>query len=139
MNVQPICLPYGELLTKNLVGLVAEVAGWGISDIKTAYLNPALLMVKIPIVDISLCEDVVKELAISIGSGQICGGGRQGKDSCGGDSGGPLMKVETLSSTPKYFLIGVVSFGNAKCGSTVPAIYTDVRYYLGWILDNIRP
>lgn len=138
MNVQPICLPYGELVAKDLVGSKAEVAGWGISNNKFHVLSPELLLVKIPIVDNSICENAVKIFA-HMGPGQICAGGREGYDSCGGDSGGPLMKVEALNSTPKYFLIGIVSFGSLKCGSAIPAIYTHVGYFLKWILDNIRP
>ena len=39
-----------------------------------------------------------------------------GKDSCGGDSGGPLMgSGEDVQNEPHY-LIGIVSFGTGVCG-----------------------
>ena len=41
-----------------------------------------------------------------------------GKDSCNGDSGGPLIK-RTDNTTP-WFLVGVVSFGTSKCGTGTP-------------------
>ena len=70
----------------------------------------------------------------------MCVGGEIGKDSCGGDSGGPLMKVEVLDGPPKYYLIGIVSFGAKHCGeSTTPAVYSRVSSYITWILDNVSP
>ena len=37
--VMPICLPSGELLIKNFAGEIAEVAGWGIYDIREYFNN----------------------------------------------------------------------------------------------------
>lgn len=60
-------------------------------------------------------------------------------DSCGGDSGGPLQRVENSEHGPRYFLIGVVSFGNSDCGlAEFPAIYTRVGAYMKWILENLN-
>lgn len=60
------------------------------------------------------------------------------EDSCGGDSGGPMQKVENSAYGPRYFLIGIVSFGHTECGlESHPAIYTRVTAYLEWILDHI--
>ena len=70
----------------------------------------------------------------------MCVGGKTGQDSCGGDSGGPLMKVEALDGPPRYYLIGVVSFGAKHCGeSATPAVYTKISDYLSWILDHVQP
>ena len=41
-----------------------------------------------------------------------------GKDSCGGDSGGPLIQRASLSSP--WFQVGVTSFGTRRCGSGTP-------------------
>ena len=41
-----------------------------------------------------------------------------GKDSCSGDSGGPLIQ-QANTDTP-WFLVGVVSFGTSKCGTGTP-------------------
>lgn len=70
----------------------------------------------------------------------MCVGGIIGEDSCGGDSGGPLMKVEAVDGPPKYYFLGVVSFGAKHCGeSSTPAVYSRIAEYLRWILDNMRP
>jgi len=56
--------------------------------------------------------------------------GNQRADSCAGDSGGPLL---TLDSKFRWTVIGVVSFGPSSCGSIVPGVYTRVDSYSRWI------
>ena len=72
---------------------------------------------------------------------QICIGGEKGKDSCVGDSGSGAM-VEDANIPGKlgtWKLIGVVSFGPRICGTeNVPGVYSRVRHYIPWILDNIE-
>ncbi|RZF45073.1 hypothetical protein LSTR_LSTR002034 [Laodelphax striatellus] len=63
----------------------------------------------------------------------ICAGDlEEKKDTCNGDSGGPLQNA---LSTPycMYNIIGVTSFGRRECGSGAPGVYTRVSYYLPWI------
>ena len=63
-----------------------------------------------------------------------------GRDSCGGDSGGPLMiQNKNKRSRRTYWTqIGVVSWG-VPCGTKgKPGVYTNVKYFLGWILDNLE-
>ena len=77
-----------------------------------------------------------------LGRGQLCAGGDRGRDSCEGDSGGPLMRREQLDPDDftRYYLLGLVSFGAKRCGSeSLPGVYTDITAYLDWILDNIEP
>ena len=67
----------------------------------------------------------------------ICAGG-DGKGSCHGDSGGPLMLENKRMGRKNYTLVGLVSWGVNECGAKdIPGIYTDVAHYLPWILDNI--
>ena len=63
----------------------------------------------------------------------------KGKDSCKGDSGGPLMVEQRYKNKYRWVLIGLVSFGSFSCGTHgVPGVYTNVRYYLKWISDKIQ-
>ena len=62
----------------------------------------------------------------------------KGKDSCGADSGGPMV-VREFSGDP-WYQAGIVSFGPTPCGKLgVPGVYTKVSAFLPWIkskLDN---
>ena len=62
----------------------------------------------------------------------------EGKDSCGADSGGPMV-VREFNGDP-WYQAGIVSFGPTPCGKTgVPGVYTKVSAFLPWIkskLDN---
>ncbi|XP_050716077.1 serine protease 7-like [Eriocheir sinensis] len=67
----------------------------------------------------------------------LCAGG-QGKDTCGGDSGMPLMLAN--SPATKVFVVGLSSFGPVPCGRNgTQSVYTNVHYYAQWIIDNLRP
>ena len=60
------------------------------------------------------------------------------EDSCGGDSGGPLMTAKFTNKIKRWIQIGVVSWGPTRCGAKgKPGVYTNVQHYLKWILDNI--
>ena len=62
-----------------------------------------------------------------------------GKDSCAGDSGGPLMINSRKKARPVQTVIGIVSWGDTLCGKKdAPALYTNVTHFMRWILDNIE-
>ncbi|XP_047487475.1 phenoloxidase-activating factor 3-like [Penaeus chinensis] len=129
--VQPICLPPAGLnLGSFLAGRDPVVIGWGITQ---NTMNVQVLQkVAVPFVDFGTCKRA--NAPETLVSGQICFGGRAGQDSCRGDSGGPLF----LDASPGTIL-GIVSKGG-PCGKAgVPAIYTDVPFYRGWIVQNLRP
>lgn len=124
---------------KNYQGSLAEVAGWGVHDLKMPTASDYLLYVKLPIVELERCVEAFKKHA-DIGPTQLCVGGVIGEDSCGGDSGGPLIKADASHGFPRYYIIGIVSFGPKYCGATtMPAIYTKMSSYVYWLLDNLRP
>ena len=62
-----------------------------------------------------------------------------GKDSCGGDSGSPLVVKKRSGLATHSVQIGLVSWGLGECGTSgVPGVYTNVAYFMKWILDNIE-
>ena len=70
---------------------------------------------------------------------QLCAGGEPGRDSCVGDSGSALMAKEKTNPFDTWKLLGIVSFGPRKCGTDgVPGVYSRVRHYIDWILDNVE-
>ncbi len=46
---------------------------------------------------------------------QICAGDIDGKDTCKGDSGGPLYIKGIVNNKTKYILVGITSYGES-CG-----------------------
>lgn len=89
-------------------------------------------------VDSEKCSEVYQGKVNTIK--QLCAGGKGAKDSCGGDSGGPLHSAAYLFDDIRYVQYGIVSFGPRFCGSTgFPGVYTKVEYYMKWILDTIKP
>ena len=72
------------------------------------------------------------------GKGKIICAGGSGKDTCSGDSGGPLMYMDEYNTTYRMIQYGIVSGPEECSNSPLPGIYTDVRKYMRWILDNIE-
>lgn len=101
--------------------------------------SQVLLKATLPIVSSNDCLKVYKK-KIPITESQICAGGEDGKDSCSGDSGGPLQIVGLNDEgQPVYYQEGIVSFGPKNCGTEgQPGVYTKVSYYTQWIMDNSK-
>ncbi|XP_052888786.1 CLIP domain-containing serine protease B4-like [Anopheles moucheti] len=132
-TVRPICLPLSESLRNlNHVGQPSYAVGWG--DTEVAIASQMKLKVELNITSFQECAAVYEENRILLDRKHICAGGEEGKDTCSGDSGGPLMR----QIAGAWYLIGVVSFGLAWCGvPDVPSVYTNVAEYVDWIRDNV--
>uniref|UniRef100_A0A182WMS8 CLIP domain-containing serine protease n=1 Tax=Anopheles minimus TaxID=112268 RepID=A0A182WMS8_9DIPT len=132
-TVRPICLPLADTIRNRAhAGLTSYAAGWGKTETATA--SQKKLKVELKVTDLKDCAPVYQRNSIIIDSTQMCAGGVRLKDTCSGDSGGPLMR----QIAGAWYLIGVVSFGPQKCGTAgVPGVYTNVAEYVDWIRDNI--
>ncbi|RZC38819.1 serine protease easter-like, partial [Asbolus verrucosus] len=130
--IKPICLPTKS--ERSNVGDKLVVAGWGRTEYASS--SPVKLKLWVPIVASSQCSTRFRTAGVSLGSRQLCAGGERGRDSCNGDSGGPLMST-TKNDSAQWYIEGVVSFG-AKCGTEGwPGIYTRVSEYVDWIRNNV--
>ncbi|XP_021946176.1 spaetzle-processing enzyme [Folsomia candida] len=164
--VKPVCLPfvteYGiessyireDVEDKDqFVGKKGVVTGWGRIKWNKVDGSDILQEIKLPIVSNNECQRNYST-KIQLWDKQMCAGGLVAEDSCGGDSGSPIlipipMKVSIQSrhsakfSTkfrPKYFQLGVVSFGPTHCGvGGLPGVYTRIAAYKNWILENMEP
>ncbi|RLN90061.1 hypothetical protein BBJ28_00015241 [Nothophytophthora sp. Chile5] len=105
------------------VGTVATVRGWGLTENGSE--SETLQEVNVAIISNADCN---KEYDDRITDGMICAGDGNGKDSCNGDSGGPLMANDVL--------VGLVSWGG-ECGVNA-GVYTRVSFVLDYINDILN-
>ncbi|XP_058816659.1 CLIP domain-containing serine protease B4-like [Topomyia yanbarensis] len=135
-TVVPICLPLGESFAKRRYdGLKMFVAGWG----QTEFGGNSRYKLVVGVNGIAEQRCRRQYLTANINDRQICAGEVAGKDSCKGDSGGPLMDVIVAGNEVIHYLAGVVSFGK-QCGKEgVPGVYTKVNRFGDWILKHLEP
>lgn len=111
-----------------------SAAGWGTTENGRG--SDKKLHVSLPFVHLDQCNTAYTQYKAELWNKQLCAGGEAGKDSCRGDSGGPLMQL--IGET--YNIVGVVSFGPTPCAKAgVPGVYSKVYAYLGWIRGEIEP
>jgi len=108
-------------------GSTCYTAGWGLTS-NGGSSSSNLMRVQLNIWSTSSCRMVWGNIS---GSKQICALGDRligdlYKDSCAGDSGGPLY----CTYNGEAALYGIVSYGPQECGSEgVPGVYTRPSYY----------
>ena len=125
-------------------GMTATVIGWGYTNEKEkgGQRSETLLKVDVPIISNQLCQTWFEEEAMKekmdpvvVNDGRICAGTELGgKDSCLGDSGGPLM----IKQDGRHMLVGVVSTGIGCGRPKLPGLYTRVHSYLDWITETLE-
>jgi len=154
LHVSPICLPWkrndpGRVVDSGIGNLT--VIGWGYTSnneterreyqgrCKSGSCKQQQLIV--PFLDWQECNekaDFPPDFQVDRET-LMCAGGEKGKDSCNGDSGGPLITRDDSDEIIKWFQVGIVSFGPKKCGNGIPGFYTKVAEFLPWIEKNLEP
>ncbi|KAJ0171706.1 hypothetical protein K1T71_012469 [Dendrolimus kikuchii] len=134
--IRPICLPTYDITLNPppAENFTLYAAGWGATENATS--SNLKLHVGLPYVDLQVCQRAYNgpDLRANLWDRQLCAGGQPGKDSCKGDSGGPLMYENGRS----YEVLGVVNFGPRPCAQpNIPGVYAKVFAYRDWILSNI--
>ncbi|XP_041971604.1 phenoloxidase-activating enzyme-like [Aricia agestis] len=130
--IKTVCLPTRDYVPEFTASTNFTVAGWGDDPSKTEFYD-VKKEVDVPYVPMSKCRNTITTDLID---NQICAGGEEGKDTCKGDSGGPLLH---LINQTTYIAVGVVSFGPKSCGTRgQPAVYTHVYKYLDWIAKTME-
>lgn len=131
--IQPICLPFQlndyEYPSENTSFIVA---GWGEREFITS--NNILSKTELRFYNYAECKNIYAAHKKYFNEKVICAGGEIGKDSCYGDSGGPLIRK--LGNT--WVLEGIVSDGiGGACGTLNPGVYTNVIKFEKWIKKNL--
>eukprot|EP00548_Thalassiothrix_antarctica_P014166 CAMPEP_0194177210 /NCGR_PEP_ID=MMETSP0154-20130528/11012_1 /TAXON_ID=1049557 /ORGANISM="Thalassiothrix antarctica, Strain L6-D1" /LENGTH=827 /DNA_ID=CAMNT_0038891711 /DNA_START=47 /DNA_END=2530 /DNA_ORIENTATION=+ len=118
-------------IIKNIPVTGEEVKVLGFGSISEVPFEPSrtLQEVKVEIIDFDKCNQAYQNGLDE--QTQICAGSvKGGKDSCLGDSGGPLMNIDDI-------VVGIVSGGNG-CGRVgFPGFYTNVSAYSKFIEDSV--
>ncbi|XP_034450823.1 granzyme K-like isoform X3 [Hippoglossus hippoglossus] len=115
-------------------GTSCMVAGWGQTNKDVEKMSDVLMSVTVTVVDREKCNSAEYYNGTPvITSGMICAGsdGTNEADTCGGDSGGPLMCSGGL--------VGVTSFGD-DCGRIdKPGVYSYfTEKKLSWIKETMK-
>lgn len=106
-------------------GTKVYAIGWGFTEKNWYKASDSLMQVSFPIKTKNGCG--ISYIPVF----QFCAGDETlHKDTCNGDSGGPLMTYVNN----RFVFTGIVSNGDAAC--TGRGIYTNVALYYNWILQN---
>ncbi|XP_050419568.1 proclotting enzyme-like [Adelges cooleyi] len=129
-EVHPICLPQQSKALYS--GQQATVIGWG--SLRESGPQPAVLQkVSVPVWTNQECKSRYGSAAPGgIVEHFLCAG-KAAKDSCSGDSGGPLMLNEN-----KWTQVGIVSWGIGCGKGQFPGVYTRVTSFMPWIMKNLK-
>lgn len=124
-----------ELNKNSLIPAVdskVDVIGFGKTSENSGVLSFNLNQVRVTVQDYDVCQSMENMNIVGDPITQICAGELAGgKDSCDGDSGGPLLIAGT------NIQVGIVSVGVGCARVNASAIYTKVSAYYDFIQDGI--
>lgn len=130
--IAPVCLPpMGS--TDQFVSKESTVVGWG--ALREGGRQPDVLQqVTVQIQSNAECKkNYGKDAPGGIVDHMICAA-YPGKDSCSGDSGGPMV-TQTSAGSP-WVQAGIVSWGIGCGKAPYPGVYSRVTSFLDWIQKN---
>ncbi|XP_041970057.1 trypsin epsilon-like [Aricia agestis] len=98
--------------------------GWGETEYGKSVLGNALSSASLSFVDTRDCTEWNK---LAVSADQFCLYGDGERDTCRGDSGGPILW--------RGLIVGITSYGR-RCG-TAPGMYVNVGYFHRWIQNAV--
>lgn len=131
--VRPACLPNHRQRAMVKPGSKGVILGWGMTE-SNGYTSK-LREVHMPVVKHSTCVKAYKDDKWPVTSNMVCAGDKTNTDSCFKDSGGPFLFFDKRPRKQKWFLGGIISWGNPRCG--VPGKYSVFtrlnKAFVNWI------
>ncbi|OAD61317.1 Coagulation factor X [Eufriesea mexicana] len=120
---------------------LCTIIGWGKLRVTDDFGTDVLYEARIPIISPRTCRDVYVDYGIT--DNMFCAGYEK-RDTCAGDSGGPLLCRDPRRPDHPWTIFGITSFGEG-CGKLGKfGIYTRLSNYVRWIsrvmkqTDNIN-
>ncbi|XP_019750466.1 suppressor of tumorigenicity 14 protein homolog isoform X2 [Hippocampus comes] len=128
--VQPVCVPAPSHAFA--IGTSCFVTGWGVLT-EDGELASRLQEASVRIINRNTCNKFYDD---AVTPRMLCAGNLQGGvDACQGDSGGPLVCQER---NRRWFLAGIVSWGEGCARQNRPGVYTQVVKFADWIHQQTR-
>ncbi|KAM9436744.1 suppressor of tumorigenicity 14 protein homolog isoform 1-T1 [Clarias gariepinus] len=128
--VQPVCVPAPSHAFTS--GTNCFVTGWGVLS-EEGELATLLQEATVSIINHKTCNKMYDD---AVTPRMICAGSVQGGvDACQGDSGGPLVCLERGR---RWFLAGIVSWGEGCARQNRPGVYTQVIKFTDWIHQQTK-
>ena len=138
-HIDTICLPHPKEVFE---GESCFATGWGKDQFGAAGEYQVVLKeVELPIVPQEQCEAALKKTRLGstfrLHESFICagGGGGDGKDTCKGDGGSPLVCPSKIEPS-RYVQAGIVAWGIGCGENQTPGVYASVAKAVCWI-DNV--
>jgi len=133
-HIDTACLPQpGEIFD----GTTCFATGWGKDKFgDDGEYQVVLKEIDLPVVNHDDCQDSLRKTKLGrrfkLDSSFVCAGGVNGKDTCTGDGGSPLV-CPSYQDPDTYIQAGIVAFG-VGCGDDgIPGVYSDVSQASCWI------
>ncbi|KAM4606089.1 suppressor of tumorigenicity 14 protein homolog [Polymixia lowei] len=128
--VQPVCVPASSHAFTT--GTSCFVTGWGVLT-EDGELASRLQEASVKIINRGTCNKLYDD---AVTARMLCAGNLQGGvDACQGDSGGPLVCLERGK---RWFLAGIVSWGEGCARQNRPGVYTQVVKFTDWIHQQTK-
>jgi len=133
-HIDTACLPQpGDAFD----GATCFATGWGKDKFGAAGQYQLVMKeIDLPVVNNSACQDSLRQTRLGgkfkLDNSFLCAGGVDGKDTCRGDGGSPLV-CPSQSDPNTYIQAGIVAWG-IGCGEDgTPGVYADVSQAACWI------
>merc|ERR1712112_244551 len=133
-HIDTVCLPTPE---EEFSGTTCFATGWGKDKFGSAGEYQVVLKeIDLPVVDNYQCEDRLRQTRLGekykLHDSFLCAGGINGKDTCKGDGGSPLVCPSKYDPST-YVQAGIVAWG-IGCGEDgTPGVYASVSKAVCWI------
>ena len=133
--INAACLPPPTLTPNQYIRGDLVVAGWGHpqESAEATGEDSHLMAMSVPLIDENICKSMYGPDTTL--RNMICAGISSAESGlmCSGESGGPLIGRDLDN---RAIILGISSWGYGCPSTGFPAVYTDVKKYIEWIIQQ---